>query len=151
MTTGTVKRVNIMDKIAKIPGEAPELYARVAPLAMSISCLRENNNYPYKTSGKHVWYIILCRDRTTAFMPVEEIGGGKYKIDNYYASATEGRERQLGRLVEEILSDYKGTGILFAVVQTRDLKVFASYGFTVSREWKRYVKMCFEGEAYGNS
>ena len=44
-----------------------------------------------------------------------------------------------------------GLILLFAVVQTRDLKVFASYGFTVSREWKRYVKMCFEGEAYGNS
>lgn len=146
-----------MDKIVKIPGEAPELYTRVAPLVMSISCLRENNNYPYKTSEKHVWYIILCGDRTTAFMPVEEIGvgGGKYKIDNYYASATEGRERQLGRLVKKILSDYKGKGILSAVVQTRDLKIFTSYGFTVFKEWKRYVKMCFDGavkgEAYGDN
>lgn len=133
-----------MDKIEKIPGEAPELYLRIAPLAMSVSCLRENNNYPYRTSRKHMWYVVLRGDRTTAFMPVEQTGAGRYKIDNYYASETEGREKQLGRLLKEILSDYKRNGTLYAIVQSRDLKIFASCGFAVSTEWKRYVKMVFD-------
>jgi hypothetical protein len=139
--TSAYKPMNIMNKTEKISGKATELYSKVAPLAMSISCLRENNNYPYKTSGRHVWYLISHNGRTTAFMPVEELDTGKYKIDNYYASETEGREKQLNRLLEDVLSDYKRTGVIYAIVQTRDLRVFASHGFTVSKEWKRYLKM----------
>mgnify|MGYP007079103828 FL=1 len=53
-------------KIMTLQGTDKLLYELVAPLVMNPAILRQNNNYPFKTSRSHVWYIafhetaVLC-------------------------------------------------------------------------------------------
>ena len=47
--------------VEKLPGTDARLYALVAPLVMSVPIIRQNNNYPFKTSRKHLWFIALER------------------------------------------------------------------------------------------
>lgn len=53
-------------KIEKFSGTDPQLYKLVAPLVMSPGILRQNNNYPFKTSIHHIWFVttetILFKD-----------------------------------------------------------------------------------------
>ena len=44
-------------KIMTLQGTDKLLYELVAPLVMNPAILRQNNNYPFKTSRSHVWYI----------------------------------------------------------------------------------------------
>jgi uncharacterized membrane protein len=59
-------------KIMTLQGTDKLLYELVAPLVMNPAILRQNNNYPFKTSRSHVWYIAFhetagvyaCKKRT---------------------------------------------------------------------------------------
>lgn len=130
-----------MRQIMKIKGQSPELYTLVAPLAMSASALRQNNNYPYKTSSRHSWYVLLEHKLLKAFIPLERKNATSFKIDNYYASSEMDRGEQLCELLETILSEYRSQGRVYAVVQRRDQEIFEKVGFAVIRQMKIYVKM----------
>lgn len=43
--------------ILKLQGLDGRLFDLVAPLVMNPAVLRQNNNYPFKTTRNHVWYI----------------------------------------------------------------------------------------------
>ena len=47
--------------IVKLNGEDTELYRRVAHLVMNREVLASNNNYPFKTSSEHIWFV-ACDD-----------------------------------------------------------------------------------------
>ena len=53
--------------VEKLPGTDARLYALVAPLVMSVPIIRQNNNYPFKTSRKHLWFIALERGEVKRF------------------------------------------------------------------------------------
>lgn len=112
-----------MRQIMKLKGQSPELYMLVAPLAMSISALRQNNNYPYKTSSHHSWYVLLEHKQLRAFIPLEKKGAGSFKIDNYYAPSGTERGDLLRELLETILLEYRTQGHVYAIVQ-REIKIF---------------------------
>ncbi|MGI6863495.1 hypothetical protein ACMY0W_08405 [Bacteroides sp. KG69] len=130
-----------MRQIMKLKGQSPELYMLVAPLAMSISALRQNNNYPYKTSSHHSWYVLLEHKQLRAFIPLEKKGAGSFKIDNYYAPSGTERGDLLRELLETILLEYRTQGHVYAIVQKRDQDIFEKVGFSVVRQMKIYVKM----------
>lgn len=69
--------------IEVLSGIAPRLYELVAPLVMSCSVLRQNNNYPFKTSKHYLWFVAMERDTVIGFIPVE-IKGTCVVINNYY-------------------------------------------------------------------
>lgn len=52
-----------MLELKKLDGLSPELYERVGPLVMNPAVLRQNNNYPYKTSKNFVWFLLLMEGR----------------------------------------------------------------------------------------
>ena len=54
--------------VEKLPGTDARLYALVAPLVMSVPIIRQNNNYPFKTSRKHLWFIALERGEVKGFI-----------------------------------------------------------------------------------
>lgn len=57
--------------IVKLNGEDDELYRRVARLVMDKDVLASNNNYPFKTSASHIWFVAYDEnDTTTGFIPV---------------------------------------------------------------------------------
>lgn len=69
--------------IEVLSGIAPRLYELVAPLVMSCSVLRQNNNYPFKTSKHYLWFVAMERDMVIGFIPVE-IKSTCVIINNYY-------------------------------------------------------------------
>ncbi|ODU60971.1 MAG: hypothetical protein BGP01_08805 [Paludibacter sp. 47-17] len=130
-----------MRQIMKIKGQSSELYTLVAPLVMSVSALRQNNNYPYKTSNRHYWYVLLENKQLRAFIPLEHKDIAYFKIDNYYAPSGTERGELLRELLEAILPEYQSQGRVSAIVQKRDQETFEKAGFSVVRTMKIYVKM----------
>ena len=55
-------------EIEKLGGTTERLYRLVAPLVMKPCILRENNNYPFKTSMHHIWFIAIEEERVVGFM-----------------------------------------------------------------------------------
>ena len=88
-------------KVRISEGKSPELYLAVGRFVLSPACLRENNNYPYKSSRMFTWHVLYHEDWVVAFMPVERKLDGGYKIDNYYATP----DRERGKSVTEVVKE----------------------------------------------
>lgn len=129
-------------KVRIFEGKSPELYLAVGRFVLSPACLRENNNYPYKSSRMFTWHVLYHEDQVVAFMPVERKLDGGYKIDNYYATPDRERGNQLLKLLKSVI---KGAGDetspLRATVQKRDAGIFKYMNFITIRETKLYVMM----------
>lgn len=128
-------------KIEILGGTSPRLYKLVAPLVMNATILRQNNNYPYKTSSRHEWLVGLDDDGKTVrgFFPMER-REGYYYLNNYYVPA-DSEEELLHFFIEEAITLYAPIGPLVAVVHSHHVPVFQKKGFLPEREWKLYVKM----------
>ena len=126
-----------MIKIEQIGGQDKRLYELVAPLIMNPRILRQNNNYPFKTTRNHIWLVALENEQVLGFLPVEK-REGKAVINNYYV-----REESLDLLVRLIqqavlhLSGYEWA----AVSQTSHRPAFIKCGFREGTVWKKYIKM----------
>ena len=116
-------------EIININGTDRKLYELVAPLVMNPAILRQNNNYPFKTSRRHRWFIALDNDSNVAgFLPVRNTTGRPY-IDNYYVRGDREDERTLTALVHK-----------------RHVIAFEKNGFSTFLEWKNYHKMDYNGK-----
>ena len=138
-----MKYIPMKQKVRILEGNSPELYRAVGHLVLSPACLRENNNYPYKSSWKHSWHVLCQEERVVAFMPVERKTGGGYKIDNYYASSAKERNSQLLKLLKSVIAAVNNgvSSPLRATVQQRDVGIFKYVNFILIRETKRYAMM----------
>ena len=76
--------------VIKLGGVDKKLYELVAPLVMNPAIIRQNNNYPFKTSRNHTWYIAVENELVAGFIPVKT-GTATALIDNYYISGEIGR------------------------------------------------------------
>lgn len=69
-------------EIIRLEGTDRKLYEWVAPLVMNPAILRQNNNYPFKTSHRHVWYLaveglhVLPPEHLARGHPARLLGGG---------------------------------------------------------------------------
>lgn len=129
--------------IEKVQGTEPRLYTLVAPLTMSIPIIRQNNNYPFKTSRKHLWFVALAGKEVEGFMPVERRTVGAV-IDNYYISGDS--HELLTALVDSAIDEFSQECPLYAMVHTRHEEVFSACGFIEVKRWKLYVKMKYVGK-----
>ena len=50
-------------KVRIFEGKSPELYLAVGHFVLSPACLRENNNYPYKSSRMFTWHVLYHADQ----------------------------------------------------------------------------------------
>lgn len=123
--------------IEQLSGLDKRLYELIGPLVMNPRILRQNNNYPFKTTRNHIWFVALENEQVMGFLPVEK-REGKAVINNYYV-----REESLDLLVRLIqqamlnLSGYEWA----AVSQTSHCQAFVKCGFREEIFWKKYVKM----------
>ncbi len=124
--------------IEMLPGTDERMYALVAPLIMSVPIIRQNNNYPFKTSRKHLWFVALEDDVVIGFMPVERLAA-EARIDNYYAVGDD--PDLLTDLINRVKEEFAQECPLYAIVHARHADVFSSCGFTEVKRWKLYVKM----------
>lgn len=129
-------------KVRIFEGKSPELYLAVGRLILSPACLRENNNYPYKSSRMFTWHVLYQEENVVAFMPVEKKIDGGYKIDNYYATPDRERGNQLLKLLKSVIKETGNeTSPVRATVQKRDAGIFKYMNFITIRETKLYAMM----------
>ena len=127
--------------IEKLHGTSTRLYQLVAPLVMSPPVLRQNNNYPFKTSDHHVWFVALEEEKVRGFMPVE-VKDSCVCIDNYYVSGE--NTTMLSMFARKAIDEFSGEKPLYVISHTPPADTFRACGFTVKKEWKLYVKMIHE-------
>lgn len=130
-------------KIEKISGTDPQLYRLVAPLVMSPAILRQNNNYPFKTSIHHVWFVSTDLNTVQGFIPVE-IKAHNVTIDNYYISGD--NPKLLSQMIDKITDTFGRDYPIYSVTHTRHINIFQEKGFSIVKEWKLYVKMEWKGD-----
>lgn len=130
-------------KIEKFSGTDPQLYKLVAPLVMSPGILRQNNNYPFKTSIHHVWFVSTNLNIVQGFIPVE-IKAHNVTIDNYYISGD--NAKLLTQLIDLVIDTFGKDYPIYSVVHTRHTNIFQEKGFFPVKEWKLYVKMEWRGD-----
>lgn len=127
-------------RIEKLGGTEERLYQLVAPFVMKPSVLRQNNNYPFKTSAHHVWFVALKGCGVAGFIPVE-VKDQSAVINNYYVTGED--QEILASMLQEVVRNFSVEYKLQSVTHTRHLSVFEESGFYVTRTWKLYVKMEF--------
>lgn len=128
-------------EIIRCKGTEKKLYELVAPLVMNPAVLRQNNNYPFKTTRRHVWFLAVEEGGIAGFMPVKT-GEGRPRIDNYYIRGD--RDDTLAGLLERVISDRELGGSLTAVVHRRHAGAFRRHGFAPYAESKNYVRMDYD-------
>lgn len=127
-----------MMKIVQLPGTDRLLYELVAPLVMNPAVLKQNYNYPFRTSEDFVWFIALDDNAIAGFMPVEK-KKGELVINNYYIKGND--EGVLKQLLQQVISQSGEEANLTAVVFIEHSPLFKEFGFTDEKIWTRYVKM----------
>ena len=130
-------------EIISLGGTEKKLYELVAPLVMNPAVIRQNNNYPFKTSNKYIWYLAIDGCDVVGFIPLKPINNG-YCIDNYYIKGDDKYTAEC--LLKDIINDLCNSNALIAIVNKRHVNVFLDNGFKTFLELKNYNKMEYIGE-----
>ncbi|MGM9620220.1 MAG: hypothetical protein ACI3X4_02065 [Bacteroidaceae bacterium] len=123
-------------EVINLHGTEDRLYELVARLVMNPDIIRQNNNYPFKTTPQHTWHICMCEGEVVGFMPVKDTPGGLY-IDNYYVNND--KHEILEALISHILSATNKP--VTALCHKRHANVFRQYGFISCTIFAQYNKM----------
>lgn len=125
-------------QILKLQGTDKTLYKLVAPLVMDPKVLRQNNNFPFRTSERFEWYIAMEGNKVMGFVPVED-KAGSHSINNYYIKGKS--SETLRSLLKEVIAAWNDSKPLSAQVFMYDKAVFEELGFHTEIVWTRYLKM----------
>ena len=127
-----------MIEIKQLHGTEEELYRLVAPLVMNPAVLKQNYNFPFRTSEHFQWFVGLDGEGQVAgFVPVE-CKRTEYVIHNYYVRGKD--PDVLSALLARVLQAFPDKW-LAAVSFVEDAELFSSLGFVAEKTWTRYVKM----------
>lgn len=127
-----------MIQIVQLQGTDKRLYELVAPLVMNPDVLRQNHNYPFRTSEAFVWFVAVDEKKVIGFMPVED-KKKEYVINNYYIEGN--NEATLKALVEAVIAKTPDDRELTSVTLMEHCRLFKELGFSEGKIWTRYVKM----------
>lgn len=127
-----------MTEILQLQGTDARLYPLVGPLVMNPRVLKQNYNFPFRTTEKFVWYIAIDDDVVLGFVPVE-CKGHECVINNYYIEKK--NQDVLKLLLEKIVSTTDKELELVSVTFLEDRLLFQEMGFSEEKVWTRYVKM----------
>lgn len=128
-----------MNEIMEFEGLDPALFQWVGPLIMNPAVLKQNYNFPFRTTQNFRWYVAVEEGEVIGFVPVERRKSG-WVINNYYIKGED--MSLLSALLERIISvASEERQPLTAICFLRDQEVYREYGFEEVNLWKRYVKM----------
>ena len=127
-----------MVQIIQLQGTDKRLYELVAPLVMNPEILKQNYNYPFRTSEDFVWFVAVDKKKVIGFIPVEE-KKKEYVINNYYIESN--NEGTLKLLLEKVISETNTSKELTSVTFMEHSSLFKDLGFSEEKIWTRYVKM----------
>ena len=100
----------------RLNGVDARLYPLVGPLVMNPAILRQNNNYPFKTSNRYLWYIAISDGVIVGFIPLKK-NEKSYHIDNYYIQGD--RTETIDALLHRVIDDLGTDSLLTALVHKR--------------------------------
>lgn len=127
-----------MIEIKQLHGTEEELYRLVAPLVMDPVVLKQNYNFPFRTSARFEWFVGMNEaGEVLGFVPVE-CKRGEAVINNYYVK---GKNQDVLTLLLVRVSEAFQDRYLVAVSFREDEETFACLGFILEKAWTRYVKM----------
>lgn len=127
-----------MIQIVQLQGTDKRLYQLVAPWVMNPEVIKQNYNYPFRTSEDYEWFVALDNKNVVGFIPVEN-KKSESVINNYYIKGK--NEGTLKLLLEKIVETADSERGLTAVSFLEDTAVFKQLGFSEEKVWTRYVKM----------
>ena len=127
-----------MVQIIQLQGTDKRLYELVAPLVMNPEILKQNYNYPFRTSEDFVWFVAVDKKKVIGFIPVEE-KKKEYVINNYYIESN--NEDTLKLLLEKVISETNTSKELTSVTFMEHSSLFKDLGFSEEKICTRYVKM----------
>ena len=127
-----------MVQIIQLQGTDKRLYELVAPLVMNPEILKQNYNYPFRTSEDFVWFVAVDKKKVIGFIPVEE-KKKEYVINNYYIESN--NEDTLKLLLEKVISETNTSKEITSVTFMEHSSLFKDLGFSEEKIWTRYVKM----------
>ena len=127
-----------MVQIIQLQRTDKRLYELVAPLVMNPEILKQNYNYPFRTSEDFVWFVAVDKKKVIGFIPVEE-KKKEYVINNYYIESN--NEDTLKLLLEKVISETNTSKELTSVTFMEHSSLFKDLGFSEEKIWTRYVKM----------
>ncbi len=123
-------------EVIVLQGTENRLYELVARLVMDPDVLRQNNNYPFKTTPKYTWHVCIENDEVIGFMPVKPTSGGIY-LDNYYIR--DNNPDILSRLIDNILSVSDQTVTILC--RKKHTELLRQRGFVTCTIFAQYNKM----------
>lgn len=127
-----------MTQIVELKGTEKRLYQLVAPLVMNPNVLKQNYNYPFRTSESFIWFVAMSGRTVVGFLPLEH-RKQEVVINNYYIK--DNNIEVLKLLLETAIAGTDKEKQLSSVTFIEHKQVFQELGFTVEKEWKNYVKM----------
>lgn len=127
-----------MIQIVQFKGTDKRLYQLVAPLVMSPEVLKQNYNYPFRTSEDYVWFVALDNKHVVGFIPVEK-KKRECVINNYYVKDKDVETLRL--LMNAVIDALDEENSLTAISFLEDKDVFRELKFNEEKVWTRYVKM----------
>ena len=125
-------------QILQLPGTDKQLYELVAPLGMDPKVLRQNYNFPFRTSPRFEWFVAVDDGNVLGFVPVEH-KRNEDVINNYYV--VDRKTTVLEDLLQYAITHLEGGTMLAAVSFKEDKELFARLGFEEETVWTRYVRM----------
>lgn len=125
-------------QIEELPGTDKRLYELVAPLVMNPAVLKQNYNFPFRTSEHFVWYVATDEEEVKGFLPIEK-KRETCVLNNYWIA---GQDTEVLRaLMEAVTERWSGECDLVIVAFLHDRKLFGELGFEEEKVWTRYVRM----------
>ena len=130
-----------MTQIIELNGTEKRLYQLVAPLVMNPKVLKQNNNYPFRTSENFKWFVAVEGKKLVCFLPFEH-NKSEAIINNYYVK--DNNTEVLKALLEKVIDSMEKDKLLTSVTLIEHQDLFLESGFSVEKLWRRYVKMIKE-------
>ena len=138
-----------MIQIVQLHGTDKKLYELVAPLVMSPEVLKQNYNYPFRTSEEYDCYRRFIQMYSDVVM---ELGKSFFeeRIDAMKERKGVKQDVELdANDLKELVKEFKQIYLekqgeessLTAVSFVEDRDVFSELGFLEDKVWTRYVKM----------
>lgn len=131
----------VMTQIIELNGTEKRLYQLVAPLVMNPKVLKQNNNYPFRTSENFKWFVAVEGKKVVGFLPLEH-KKSEAIINNYYVK--DNNTEVLKALLEKVIDSVEKDKLLTSVTLIEHQDLFLESGFSVEKLWRRYVKMIKE-------
>ena len=107
-------------------------------MVMDPKVLKQNLNYPFRTTENYVWFIAIEKKTVIGFIPVEK-KRRECTINNYYIK--DNKEETLKLLLEKVLSETDADASFTSVTFIEHREIFKELGFSEEKVWTRYVKM----------